>query len=385
MDCFNKPISRLHTGSSKWNFADEHMLSFSIADSDYPTAKEIIKALKTRCEHGIFGYTQVDDDYRDILTKWFMRRYHYEVKHDWIIPTVGIVPSIALAIDTYTNEGDKIVIQPPVYNPFFSVIESTKRIVALNILKCENNHYEMDFVDLEQHFIDGAKMMILCSPHNPVGRVWNKEELDKLVALCNQYEVILFSDEIHCDFILEHVSFVSMGQYFSQFDHIIIGTAPSKTFNLAGLKTSNLIIPNYEYRQRYLEQMTRHFASSPNLLGIVACKAAYQYGEEWLEKQLSHLRKNYTFAVTFMKEHIPEAKMAKLEGTYLLWVDLRFLNLNSSQIANDLKSLGMLVNEGKNYGKECEGFIRINIACPISYLKEGMYILCKYIAGKRKV
>ncbi|MGD9605625.1 MAG: MalY/PatB family protein [Bacilli bacterium] len=384
MDCFNKPISRLNTSSSKWNFADENMLSFSIADSDYPTSKAIIKIMKKRCDHGIFGYTIIDDEYRSIIANWVKKRYNYSINKEWIVPTAGIVPSIALAIDTFTKEGDYVVIQPPVYNPFYAVIENTKRQVLLNKLICNNNHYEMDFVDLEQHFKNGAKMMILCSPHNPVGRVWKKEELDKLVELCHQYQVFLFSDEIHCDFILYEQPFISLGQYIGQLDHLIIGTAPSKTFNLAGLKTSNLIIGNQEVRQKYLEQMTRHFSSSPNLMGIVACKAAYSHGEAWLEKQLDHLRKNHRFATIFLQTYLPQIAIAKLEGTYLLWLDLRFLKMKGTEICDGLKALGMIVNEGQNYGKECNGFIRVNIACPQSYLEKGLKILQNFILLQEK-
>jgi len=325
MDCFNKPVSRLKTASAKWNFDDEHILSFSIADSDYPTAPAVIKALKKRCDHGIFGYTRIDDEYRAIIVRWFAKRYRYQIQADWLVPTAGIVPSIALAIETFTNEGDAILIQPPVYNPFYTVIEATKRETILNKLICRNYHYEMDFADLEKHFKNGVKMMILCSPHNPVGRVWTKEELTLVVALCKKYQVVLFSDEIHCDFVLYDQAFVSLGQFIPEFSHLIIGTAPSKTFNLAGLKTANLVIPDDDFRTRYLEQMERHFASLPNLMGITACKAAYSDGEEWLEKQLQHLRNNHHLAVQFLSSHLPQVGIAKLEGTYLLWLDLRFL------------------------------------------------------------
>ncbi len=381
MDIFNRQICRLNTSSQKWKSADEHQLSFSIADSDYQTAPEIIAAIKERCDHGIFGYTFIDDEYLEILVNWVNRRYHYQIKKNWIIPCLGVIPSMAFSIEALTDPGDKIVVQSPVYDPFYAVVTKTNRTLVISKLLRAENRYVMDFDDLEKCFQNGAKMMILCNPHNPVGRVWDQAELDRLVALCKQYQVILISDEIHCDFILAPKPFVSIGRYIPEYDRLLICTAPSKTFNLAGLQNSNIFIPNPLFRAAYAKESARCFIQTPNVLALTACKAAYSLGEPWLEAQLKHLRKNYAFVREFLEKELPMVKIADLEGTYLVWADLRFLNLTCQEISDGLLEQGMIIKAGETYGEGCNGFIRLNIACGREQLKAGMNMLKNFVVS----
>ncbi|MDD3171302.1 MAG: PatB family C-S lyase [Bacilli bacterium] len=389
MNRFNKPVDRLGTSSIKWDLQKERigkegLLPFWVADSDYQTADPIINALIKRIKHGIFGYTIIDNEYREIVKQWFTRRYHYNIENEWIVTTPGVVTALYYAVEFFTSPKASIIIQTPVYNPFYDVITSNKRIVAQNKLISVKNTYKIDFNNLEKLLIDGAEMLIMCNPHNPVGRVWKYEEVAKVVDLCKRYNCLIVSDEIHCDLIYKNVEFTSFGQFFDDYERIIVCTAPSKTFNLAGLITSNIIIKDEALRKTFKEGFASRSLREPNLLGIEACKAAYTECDQWLEEQIVHLSKNAKLVYKYFKENIPLAKIAKLEGTYLMWIDMRFLGLCSQELVNGLVDYGILVNSGAVYGQDYDGFIRLNIACPKKQLEEGLAIIGKFVSDQNK-
>lgn len=385
MNHFNKPINRLNTSSLKWDSIKirtekENVLPFWVADSDYMTAKPIMEALTSRIKNGAFGYTYVDQEYLEIVKNWVWRRYQYQIEKDWIVPTPGIVPALFFAINALTTPEAKIIIQSPVYNPFYSVIINNNRKILENKLLPIDNTYQMDFINLEALLKEGAEMMILCSPHNPVGRVWTEAEILKVVKLCKQYNCLLVSDEIHCDLVFKEYPFTSIGKYFHLYDKMIICTAPSKTFNIAGLMTSNIIIKDLTLREKFKRELSIRSIGDPNLFGIEACKAAYTKCDDWLEAQVKHIQKNAMLVNQYFKKHVPEAKIAKLEGTYLMWIDMRFMHLTSETLVKKLIDYGIFVNPGAMYGADYDGFIRLNIACPQQQLQKGLEIIGKFVA-----
>lgn len=385
MNNFNKPINRLNTSSLKWDSIKirtekENVLPFWVADSDYMTAKPIMEALTSRIKNGAFGYTYVDQEYLEIVKNWVWRRYQYRIEKDWIVTTPGIVPALFFAINALTTPEAKIIIQSPVYNPFYSVIINNNRKILENKLLPIDNTYQMDFINLEALLKEGAEMMILCSPHNPVGRVWTEAEILKVVKLCKQYNCLLVSDEIHCDLVFKEYPFTSIGKYFHLYDKMIICTAPSKTFNIAGLMTSNIIIKDLTLREKFKRELSIRSIGDPNLFGIEACKAAYTKCDDWLEAQVKHIQKNAMLVNQYFKKHIPEAKIAKLEGTYLMWIDMRFMHLTSEVLVKKLIDYGVFVNPGAMYGADYDGFIRLNIACPQQQLQKGLEIIGKFVA-----
>ena len=385
MNNFNKPINRLNTSSLKWDSIKirtekENVLPFWVADSDYMTAKPIMEALTSRIKNGAFGYTYVDQEYLEIVKNWVWRRYQYRIEKDWIVTTPGIVPALFFAINALTTPEAKIIIQSPVYNPFYSVIINNNRKILENKLLPIDNTYQMDFINLEALLKEGAEMMILCSPHNPVGRVWTEAEILKVVKLCKQYNCLLVSDEIHCDLVFKEYPFTSIGKYFHLYDKMIICTAPSKTFNIAGLMTSNIIIKDLTLREKFKRELSIRSIGDPNLFGIEACKAAYTKCDDWLEAQVKHIQKNAMLVNQYFKKHIPEAKIAKLEGTYLMWIDMRFMHLTSEALVKKLIDYGIFVNPGAMYGADYDGFIRLNIACPQQQLQKGLEIIGKFVA-----
>jgi cystathionine beta-lyase len=385
MNHFNKPINRLNTSSLKWDSIKirtekENVLPFWVADSDYMTAKPIMEALTSRIKNGAFGYTYVDQEYLEIVKNWVWRRYQYQIEKDWIVTTPGIVPALFFAINALTTPEAKIIIQSPVYNPFYSVIINNNRKILENKLLPIDNTYQMDFINLEALLKEGAEMMILCSPHNPVGRVWTEAEILKVVKLCKQYNCLLVSDEIHCDLVFKEYPFTSIGKYFHLYDKMIICTAPSKTFNIAGLMTSNIIIKDLTLREKFKRELSIRSIGDPNLFGIEACKAAYTKCDDWLEAQVKHIQKNAMLVNQYFKKHVPEAKIAKLEGTYLMWIDMRFMHLTSETLVKKLIDYGIFVNPGAMYGADYDGFIRLNIACPQQQLQKGLEIIGKFVA-----
>ncbi len=380
---FDKKIERENSNSVKWSFIKEHTgvadaLPLWVADMDFETAPEITKKLIERAAHGIYGYTARTDGYYQELISWLSRRQGWKVRKEWITHSNGVVNAIFNIIYALSNPGEGIVIQPPVYHPFARAVEKTGRKLLLNPLIRKEEHYEVDFEGFE-HLLktQGAKFFLLCSPHNPVGKVFTKEELETLGDLCIRYGVKVVSDEIHSDFIYkenEFHPFAALSEAFEQ--NSIICTAPSKTFNLAGLSTSNIIIPNPELRYQFDSYSEARGLKSFNIFGAVAGETAYRYGEPWLEELLAYLEKNKNLAVTYLKIHLPELKATNPEGTYFLWVDFNALKLSKENLEKFLlEDAKLWLNQGYIFGREGEGFARINLACRKETLKEALFRL----------
>ena len=379
---FDKIIDRTKHHSVKWdeleiNFGaiPKDVLPMWIADMEFRSPQPVIEAIKKATEHGIYGYTSRPLSYYQAIIDWMEKRYNWKIKKDWIAYSPGVVPALSLIIRAFCQPGDKVIIQPPVYYPFFRVIENNGCHILKNSLKIENGRYVMDFEDLERKIDDSrVKILIFCSPHNPVGRVWQKEELIRLGEICLKNDVIVISDEIHADILFKgykHTPFASISYEFAQ--NSIICTSPSKTFNLAGLQTSTNIIPNKKYYKIYNNILNSLELSENNVFGMVALEAAYRDGEEWLEQLLSYLNENLEFLMKYFKERIPKIRVIKPEGTYLVWLDCRQLGFNTKAL-NDfmIKKAKVALDDGYWFGIEGEGFMRINIACPRSFLEEGI-------------
>lgn len=374
-ELFQKPINRTND-SIKWiNQTNPNALPFSIADADYQTAPVIIEALIKRINEKHFGYSVIRDDFIGSIVSWYQNRYQAMIKPEWIIPLPDVLIAIKVAIEAFTNENDSIVIQPPVYHRFSHLIKISKRQLIENKLINNNGHYEIDFDDLEHHFKKKAKMLILCSPHNPVGRVWSKEELQKIIDLCLKYRIYLISDEIHGDLINPYKSFLSITKWHNDYAPFIICSSSSKTFNLAGLRTGYAIIPELEIRKKYQEQISCSCIPSINLLGMVATTAAYTKGGNWVNCQNEHLANNYEILKSFIKNHLPNVFVTPLEGTYLCWLDFTYYQLKGVELVELFSKHGVTVSNGASFGIDYEGFIRFNIACPTKQLVTALNLI----------
>ena len=325
--------------------------------------------------HGIFGYSETKDDYYQAVMNWYERHFDWQIEKNWLIKTPGVVFALAAAVRAFTNEMDAVLLQQPVYYPFSEVILDNDRILVNNSLKLVDGHYEIDFEDFEKKIVEyRVKLFLLCSPHNPVGRVWKEWELKKIGDICLKYGVIVVSDEIHSDFVYpghRHQVFANLGPEYA--DIAVTCTAPSKTFNLAGLQISNIIISNSVLRRRYLKAVAAAGYSQANLMGIVACQAAYESGEEWLNGLKAYLLDNLNFLRDYLREKLPEIHMIEPEGTYLIWLDFRELNLSEKErewlIVN---KAGLWLDSGAMFGQDGDGFERINIACPRETLERAL-------------
>jgi len=372
---FDEIISRRNTNCIKWDRGAADVLPMWIADMDFKAAQPIIEALKEKLDGGIFGYTLQPEAYYNAVIGWWERRHDFKLKKDWLVFCPGVVPALSYIIRSFTRPGDKVLLQSPVYYPFYRVITNNGCEVVDNPLKLVNEKYEIDFKDLEIKASDPkVKLMLLCSPHNPVGRVWTKEELVKIGNICEKYKVLVVADEIHCDLIYKghkHIPFAKINEGFLM--NSITCTAPSKTFNLAGLQISNLIIPNKELRIKLKHTLELNEIGEPNVFGVDALIAAYDKGEEWLTQLLEYLEGNLNYLIDFIESNIPKLKVIKAEGTYLIWIDCRNLKMSSKEI-NTLftKNAKVWFNDGSTFGLNGEGFMRINIACPRELLVEGL-------------
>jgi len=385
---FDEGLDRTGTGCAKWDFVDEYfdrddVLPMWVADSDWKTSDAIIEALKDRVDHGAFGYGKPGKEHDKAIVEWVERRYDWKIKPEWIVYTNGITPSLSVSVKTFTGLGDGVVLQPPVYYPFFSVIENAGSRIIKNELQYDNeeNRYSIDFEDLERKFEicdskmkrdNRSRMMILCNPHNPVGRVWSKEELKKIGELALEHDIMVVSDEIFSDYVYDrkHTPFSSLSEEIAQ--NSITMFAPTKTFNIAGLNIGIAVIPNPRLRRRF-ENSRERLVKEGNVFGFTALKAAYTQGEEWLEAQLDYLEENKDYAVNFVRENIPKVEVVEPEGTFLLWMDFNELGLEPEELddllLNDAK---VALNNGAWFGKGGEGFMRLNFACPRSTLEEGL-------------
>jgi cysteine-S-conjugate beta-lyase len=374
---FDTPVDRHGTACIKWDFQEmdygtSGLLPFSIADADYRTYEPILEALKKRIENGVIGYTDLDADYYGAIAGWCKRRHNWDVENAWIVPTGGIVPAMANAIEAFTEPGDKVIVQPPVYDPFYSIVRATKREMVENDLLLDESGYHMDYEDLEQCCRNGAKILMMCNPHNPVCRVWTKEELQRVADICARYHVIVISDEIHWDLVLGGHQHTSMGTFAELADQLVVCTSCSKTFNIAGLETSNLIIPGEELRTKYQDYLYSRYLFCPNTLGLLAAQTACSTGDEWVDEELRFLTGNAEIVCRFMEENLPKVKVAKPEGTYLLWFDMTAYGLGSEELVKRIAEEGAGLNAGSHYGKAYDGYVRMNIACPREQLKGGL-------------
>jgi len=381
---FDRVIDRTRTNSIKWNkhFLKEHfdtddVLPLWVADMDFQCPQPVIDALKKRTAEEIYGYSwHKIPAYLDSVTNWMKRRHSWEVENDWIVYSPGIVPAIYMLIQTFVNTGEKVIIQPPVYQPFFTAIVNNGRKVLTNQLLYENKKYSIDFEDFEEKAKDPlTKMFILCSPHNPIGRVWTEKELRRLGDICLENEILIVSDEIHHDLILsghKHTLFSTLSKEFEQ--NTFVCTAPNKTFNIAGLQTSNIIISDKRKREAFTNTiMNINGIMIPNLFGIVALITGYDEGEEWLEQVLKYIEANFKFLKEFVSENLPDVDFIDPEGTYLAWLDFRKLGMDDESLSKFmLKKAKVALDDGKIFGPGGEGFQRINVACPRSILKECM-------------
>lgn len=377
---FDKIVERRGTGSLKYDFAakwgmPEDVLPLWVADMDFETSSYVVDALAQRLQHGIFGYTESGEGYFEAVKDWMMRRHSWQVQEDWLVKTPGVVFALAMAVKAYTEPGDGVLIQQPVYYPFSQVIRENGRKVVNNPLYLgDDNRYHIDFEDFERKLVEEKiKLFILCSPHNPVGRVWTGEELCHLGDLCVRHHVIVISDEIHADFVFQgkHQVFAGLKKEYEPIS--VICTAPSKTFNLAGLVLSNIFIPNEELRRKFCGQMDGAGTSQIGTMGIIACEAAYGKGEEWYQAMLRYVKDNIDYISQYTKEKLPGVRMVEHEGTYLVWLDFRETGLDEKTLEYKIVHEAKLwLDGGTMFGEEGSGFQRINAACPRKMLVEAM-------------
>lgn len=377
---FDEEIDRRNTGSLKYDFAKERgkkedILPLWVADMDFRTAPEIVDALVEKAKHGIFGYSDVKDDYFDALYNWFSSRFNWEVKKEWLVKTPGVVFAIAAAVRAFTKEGDGVLLCQPVYYPFMECILDNKRKLVNSQLVYEEGTYRIDFEDFEKKITENqVKLFLLCSPHNPVGRVWTREELARLGEICLNHGVVVLSDEIHCDFTYEgylHTPFAAVSEAFAK--NSVICTAPSKTFNLAGLQVSNIFIADERKRRLFCKAVDAAGYSQLNVMGLVAAKAAYTYGGEWLGELKSYLAGNLNFLRDFLSKKIPRVKLVEPQGLYLVWLDFSGLSLSSRELEKLVcEKANLWLDGGGMFGKATEQFQRINIACTRKTLQKAL-------------
>jgi cystathionine beta-lyase len=379
MSRFDRIIDRKNTKCYKWDynkeiFGKEDLLSMWVADTDFQAPQEVLEILRKRVDHGIFGYTGLTDSFYTSIINWMKNRFDWNIKKDWIVTTPGIVPAINFAVQTYTKKYDKILVQTPVYYPFFTSIENNDRELIISELKLLKDHYAMDFEDLETKVADNIKMMILCSPHNPVSRVWKLGELQQLSELCLKYNVLLLSDEIHSDLILngnKHIPIPTISKKIA--NNSLTMFAPSKTFNVAGLSLSFVIIPNKNIRVKFQKTLLNLGLHGGNVFGIEALEASYRYGQKWLDELLIYIENNYTFVQQYLQNNIPKIKALPMEGTYLLWLDCRGMDLTQKELVKFfINKAGLALNDGTKFGKGGEGFMRMNLGCPRKLIMQAL-------------
>ncbi|MGL5714528.1 MAG: MalY/PatB family protein [Paraclostridium sp.] len=374
---FNKVINRLNTNAIKYDKYKENfntdrddIIPMWIADMDFETCDEITKALQEKINTGNLGYDTVAG-YYEAIVNWMKKRHDLDITTEDVIYTPGVVTSINFLLKILVKENDKVLVQSPVYHSFFRVLNENKcDIVQSELTKNENNRYEIDFNEFEQKISTGVKVFILCNPHNPVGRVWTSEELERLVEICESYGVYIISDEIHSDLIFKgykHNTLLNVAPYYK--DKIITCTAPSKTFNLAALYTSNVIITDVELREKYKEL----FSVDPNVLGAQALISAYTKGEEWLDELLEYIENNYNYVDNYISDNIPKIKVTKQEGTFLTWLDCSELNLDDEKLSRFfIDEAGVICSAGIGFGNGGSGYMRMNIGCPLDTIKEAL-------------
>ena len=374
---FDEIVNRRGTNSVKWDEAkEEGVIPMWVADMDFKAAPCILEALKKRVDHGVFGYTIVPDSYYESITSWFERRHQWHIERDWIIYTSGVVPAISAIIKALTEPGDKVLVQTPVYNCFFSSIRNNGCTIAENALVRKGNSYEIDFDDFERRAADEkTKVFLLCNPHNPAGRVWTPEELSRMNDICLRHSVKVIADEIHCELVMpghEFTPFAAVSKACQ--DNCITTNSPTKSFNIAGLQIANIITSNAEDRQKIDRAININEVCDVNPFGVIALQAAYNEGEDWIDQLNVYLWENYQALKAFFKDNLPQLEVIDLEGTYLVWVNVRATGMTGNELTEKLLKEGkVFVNRGTMYGETAgEDYIRINIAMPRSLMLEGL-------------
>ena len=373
---FDEIISRRNSNSYKWDAVmEEGVLPMWVADMDFRTAPAVVEVLRKRMDHGIFGYTKVPPIYYDAIINWFTRRHGWQIDRDWIIYTSGVVPALSAIIKALTVPGDRVLVQTTVYTCFFSSIRNNGCEIVANPLVYTNGTYRIDFDDLARKATDPkVKLLLLCNPHNPVGRVWTRAELMCIGEICLRNDVLVVADEIHCELVYSGHTYIPFASISDDFrNRSVTCTSPSKAFNLAGLQIANIFAADESVRVKIDKAINLNEVCDVNPFGVEALVAAYNDGEEWLEELKCYLSDNYLYMRTFFNKYLPQFPVVKLEGTYLVWVDCSVLNRSSKEIAEILlKAEKLWINEGSMYGEAGEGFIRINIACPRQILIDGL-------------
>lgn len=374
---------RYHTGSGKWDELLEHgveeeedIIPFSVADMEFETAPEIVAALKEELERYVLGYANPTPEYLDTVCRWMKERHGWDARPEWILPEHGIVEAFFHAVQVFTREGEGVMLLTPVYYPMYQAVRNNRRVLVDCPLICRDGRYEIDFEDFERKAADkNTKLFILCSPHNPVGRVWRREELERISEICLKHRVLVLSDEIHFDLVMpgyRHTVFASLSEEAA--NNCVVCTAPSKTFNLAGLQTSNIFVPNPQLRGQYLDHLLRSSTNPKcNILGYRACQAAYSHCGPWLDQAIQVIDANRKLIVDFLAQTLPQIKVTQLEGTYLLWLDCRGLGPDSRELERiNRQEARLFFDEGYIFGPQGAGFERWNLACPTRYIREAL-------------
>ncbi|MEG2354055.1 MAG: MalY/PatB family protein [Clostridium sp.] len=385
---FDKVVCRKDSNCAKWDilgkaFGNENAIALWVADMDFEVDPSIREAIEKRLSHEVFGYTFTPDSYYDAVISWMKKRHDWDVKKEWIKFTPGVVPGINYIIGAFTKPGDEVIVQTPVYHQFFQVIKNNGCEIVDSPLINEEGKYTIDFKDFEDKITDKTKMFLLCSPHNPIGRVWSQEELRKLAEICLRHNILIVSDEIHSDLVFSKHKHLVISTLSKDIEDIsIICTAPNKTFNIAGLHTANIMIPNEELRNKFSEHLQKLCISGPTIFGAIAQEAAYSKGEEWYEDLMEYLRGNIDFAVDFIQKRIPKLKVQYPEGTYLLWVDFSDLGFEGEELYEKLISeAGVVLNKGGIFGEGYECFQRINVGTRRAIVEEALEKIEKFVNG----
>lgn len=376
---FDQVVDRKGTNSVKWDLNDRiygsnEILPMWVADMDFKAPEVVIEALKTQLDHGVFGYTSIPDSTKDAIISWVTNRHNWKLHNEWISYSSGVVTAMSSVVQALTQPGDKIVVQTPIYPPFFQLIERNKRELITSENKLVNSSYEMDFDDLEQKLTKDVKVFMLCNPHNPGGKVWSSQDLKKLGELCLKNNILILSDDIHSDILIGEKPYTPIASLSDELaQQTITFIAPTKTFNIAGLQASVIITPNKSLKVKIDNFQSAQGFFTLNTMGIVGMEAAYGKGEPWFENLLSYLKENLQRLESFLKEQLPMIKLIKPDASYLAWLDLRELGLSDEQIKKLLVEKGKLgLEPGPKYGKGGEGFVRINLGCPKETLEEGL-------------
>ncbi len=377
---FDEIIPRLNTACYKYDklnalFGSEDLIPLWVADMDFHTPDFVVEAIKKRASHEIYGYTFRPTSYEDAVIGWYKQRHGWEIKREWLAFSPGVVPALNMLVMSLTEPGDEIIVQPPVYAPFFGAVNDHQRKLVLNPLLCAKGHYAFDFQQLEKIISVRTRMLILCSPHNPVGRVWSRQELNRLAEICMRNNLLILSDEIHCDLVLppnRHVPVATLSDEIAK--NTITTISASKTFNLAGLATASVVIPDPGLKVKYEQLLAKLHLGMGNLFGALAAEAAYNHGNEWLDQLLDYLSQNFDFICNYLAQHLPAIKAFPLEGTYLAWLDFRRAGFSSH---TELKTFmvqhaGIALSEGDTFGMGGDGFMRLNLACPRATLEKAL-------------